>query len=361
MQALTPAEVLFEGAALPPVLAPCDHYAGSEKLMRKSLALQQQLGPVFDLTLDCEDGAEIGRTPGADAAHAELVAGLLGSAENRFGRVGVRIHDYRHTAWHEDVRIILHHGRRAPAYITLPKLRSVAEAAEMCAYIEASRRQASVAAAIPIHILIETHGALADVAALAALPPVEALSFGLMDFVSAHDGAIPDTAMRSPGQFDHPLVRRAKLEIAAACHAHGKVPAHNVCTEIRDMRVVAADALRARDEFGYTRMWSIHPDQIPPIVAAFTPRAAEAALAAQILRAAQAANWGPIRHGDTLHDRASYRYYWSVLRRAKAGGLALPAGSAALFGDPAPGAAASVPPGGTPADASPAAPNEAPR
>ena len=45
-------------------------------------------------------------------------------------------------------------------------------------------------------------------------------------------------------QFDHPLVRRAKLEISAACHAHGKVPSHNVSTEVRDMDVVANDALR---------------------------------------------------------------------------------------------------------------------
>jgi Citrate lyase beta subunit len=88
-----------------------------------------------------------------------------------------------------------------------------------------------------------------------------------MDFVSAHDGAIPDTAMRSPGQFDHPLVRRAKLEISAACHAYGKVPSHNVSTEVRDMSVVANDAARARNEFGYTRMWSIHPAQIEAIVA----------------------------------------------------------------------------------------------
>ena len=167
---------------------------------------------------------------------------------------------------------------------------------------------------------------------LAALPGVEALSFGLMDFVSAHDGAIPDTAMRSPGQFDHPLVRRAKLEIAAACHAHGKVPSHNVITEVRDMSVVANDAARARNEFGYTRMWSIHPAQVKPIVAAFSPRDEEIATAAAILLAAQAAQWGPTRYQDTLHDRASYRYYWSVLRRAHATGQALPEGAAALFG-----------------------------
>ena len=110
-----------------------------------------------------------------------------------------------------------------------------------------------------------------------------------MDFVSAHHGAIPDSAMRSPGQFEHPLVRRAKLEIAAACHAHGKTPSHNVTTEVRDMSVVAADA-RARDEFAFTRMWSIHPAQIRPIVDAFAPRTDEVALAAEILLAAQAAD-----------------------------------------------------------------------
>jgi citrate lyase subunit beta / citryl-CoA lyase len=327
MRALTPAEVLFDGETPPTVLPVCDHYAGSEKLMLKSLALQTELGPVFDVTLDCEDGAQIGR----EAEHAELVASLLGSEHDRFGRVGVRIHGFDHPHWRDDVRLILRATKRAPAYVTLPKIRSASDAAEMCAFIEGTRRELGIASPIPTQLLIETHGALAQVFQLASLATVESLSFGLMDFVSAHDGAIPDTAMRSPGQFDHPLVRRAKLEIAAACHAHGRVPSHNVSTEVRDMQIVAADATRARDEFGYTRMWSIHPAQVPVIVAAFAPRADEIATAADILLAAQRAQWGPIRHGDTLHDRASYRYYWSVLRRARATGKVLPTETAPLF------------------------------
>ncbi len=327
MRALTPAEVLFEGDVPPAVMPPCDHYAGSEKLIRKSLALQAQLGPVFDITLDCEDGAQVGQ----EATHAELVASFLGSEDDRFGRVGVRIHDFENRAWRDDVRIILRAAKKAPAYITLPKIRSVFDAAEMVAFIEASRCEFGIQHAIPCQLLIETHGALAEVFDLAALPGVEALSFGLMDFVSAHNGAIPDTAMRSPGQFDHPLVRRAKLEIAAACHAHGKVASHNVCTEVRDMSVVANDARRARNEFGYTRMWSIHPDQIKPIVDAFLPRSDEISTATEILLAAQNAQWGPTRYQDTLHDRASYRYYWSVLRRAKASAQEIPESAKTLF------------------------------
>ncbi|MGI4856536.1 MAG: HpcH/HpaI aldolase/citrate lyase family protein [Janthinobacterium lividum] len=327
MRELHPAQVLYDGDAPPRLLPACDHYAGSEKLMRRSLALQQRLGPVFDVTLDCEDGAEVGH----EAAHAEMAASLLGSSDDAHGRVGLRIHDYRHSAWRDDVRIVLQHARRAPAYITLPKVHSVAETEEMCAYIEAARCHAGIARAIPIHALIETHGALADAAAIAALPPVEALSFGLMDFVSAHHGAIPDSAMCSPGQFEHPLVMRAKLAIAAACHAHGKVPSHNVSTALRDPAAVAGDARRAREQFGFTRMWSIHPDQIEPIVAAFAPHDDDIVLAADILDAAMRAGWGPIRHRDRLHDRASYRYYWSILRRARQGGRPLPAHALEFF------------------------------
>jgi len=327
MRAQNPAEVLFDGEAPPVLLPPCDHYAGSEKLMLKSLALQQRLGPVFDVTLDCEDGAEVGR----ESAHAELVASLIGSREDHFGRVGVRIHAFDHRAWRDDIDLILRAALHAPAYITLPKIRSAREAREMIAHIESTGDALGLDQPVPVHILVETHGALAEVAQLAALPAVQAVSFGLMDFVSAHHGAITDSAMRSPGQFDHPLVRRAKLEISAACHAHGKVPSHNVTTEIRDLSVVASDARRAREEFAYTRMWSIHPDQIEPIVAAFAPDGAQIELAAQILLTAQAANWAPIRHQNTLHDRASFRYYWSVLRRARAIGLPLPAETAIFF------------------------------
>ena len=151
-----------------------------------------------------------------------------------------------------------------------------------------------------------------------------------MDFVSAHYGAIPGSAMRTPGQFTHPLVVRAKLEMVAACHAYGKVASHNVTTEIKDTSVVANDAQRAGAEFGFTRMWSIHPDQIKPIIKAFTPRVSELHEASSILVEAANAQWGPIAQNGRLHDRASYRYYWTVLQRARLAGLALPDAAAAL-------------------------------
>jgi citrate lyase subunit beta/citryl-CoA lyase len=128
--------------------------------------------------------------------------------------------------------------------------------------------------------------------------------------------------MGAAGQFDHPLIVRAKLEIAAACHAHGKTPSHCVVTEFKDTRALEAAVGMARELLGYTRMWSIHPAQVRTIVAAFAPAAAEIAQAVQILRAAEAADWAPTRHADTLHDRASYRYFWQLLQRAERTGAA---------------------------------------
>ena len=152
-----------------------------------------------------------------------------------------------------------------------------------------------------------------------------------MDFASGHHGAIPGIAMKSPGQFDHPLVARAKCEIAAAALACGVVPAHNVTTELKDIETIRNDARRAKNEFGYLRMWSIHPNQIQPIVEAMRPDFSEVQAATEILVAAQDKDWGPIQHAGRLHDRASYRYYWELLQRAQATGMDIPAGAARRF------------------------------
>lgn len=320
-----PSEVLFQGECKPAFLPACDHYAGSEKLMRKSLALQEQLGPVFDITFDCEDGAAAGN----EAAHANLIGEFLNSDHNRYDRIGARVHDVESEFFEQDVEILCRAAARRLAYLVIPKVGGASQVSRALQVINRHAREQG-RRNLPVHVLIETHHALAEVRAIAALPQVECLSFGIMDFVSAHYGAIPAVAMRSPVQFTHPLIVRAKAEIAAACHAYGKVASHNVTTDIRDPGVVAGDAARARNEFGYTRMWSIHPSQIEPIVQAFSPSHEEVEHAADILHAAQHASWGPIQHQGTLHDRASYRYYWTVLQRAKASGLALPAQIASL-------------------------------
>ena len=301
-----PRSVLFGAGELPPALPVCDHYAGVEPRMSKSLQLQAELGPVFDVTLDNEDGAPVG----GEVDHAHLIASLLAGPDNRFGRVGVRLLPVEHPRFGDVAKVVLGAAKR-PAYLMLPKPEGLADVQRAAQAIDALG-----GSSIPLHALIETHGALRDVGLLAAHPRIESLSFGLMDFVSAHRGAIPQSAMGATGQFEHPLVLRAKLEISAACHAAGKTPSHCVFTEFKNTRALQDAAQKACKQLGYTRMWSIHPSQIRPIVDAFSPTVAELDQAIEIILAAQAAHWAPIRHDDALHDRASYRYFWHVIERA---------------------------------------------
>ena len=322
-----PSEALFSGERAMPALPACEHFAGNEKLIGKAFELQAKLGPIFDVTCDCEDGAASGR----EREHAEMVAGMLSSAKNTLRRAGARIHDYTHSHWKQDVDLLVGGAGEALAYLTIPKVTTAAQAEEMVAYIQEAARRAKVGRAIPVHVLIETHGALRDAWPIAAIEHVESLAFGLMDFVSDHHGAIHASNMRSPGQFEHPLVVRAKAEIVSASLAHGVVPAHNVSLDLRNPYNVFRDAWKARHEFGFLRMWSIHPTQVQPIVDAMKPDLGEVADAAQILLAAQRAQWGPIRYEGELHDRATYRYFWQLLQKARVTGVDLPQEAAEAF------------------------------
>ena len=322
-----PNDALFAGEKPFPAIPACEHFAGSEKLIDKALALMDKLGPVFNVTCDCEDGAPAGR----EREHAEMIVGRVNSEANRHQLAGARIHDYSHPHWRADVDILVPGAGARLAYLTLPKCTAHEQAAEMIGYIQDVARRSGIEREIPIHILIETHGALRDVHRIATLPWLQVLDFGLMDFVSGHHGAIPASCMRSPGQFEHRLIARAKAEVAAAALANGVIPAHNVTLDLKNPHAAYADARRARMEFGFLRQWSIYPTQIQPIVDAMKPEHGEVETAAAILLAAQLADWGPIQHAGELHDRATYRYYWEVLQKARVTGLKLPEAAEAAF------------------------------
>ena len=321
-----PREVLLGAQAATGFLPVCDHYSGVEARMRKSLQLQAEMmeefgACVFDVTLDCEDGAPVG----GEADHAAMVVALVALAANK-ARVAVRVHPIDHPAFDADVATIAGKVGDRLCHIMVPKVESVGDVIR----VEKALNDAH-AGHLPIHVLIESPAAVHRAFEIAAHPRVQSLSFGLMDFVSSHGGAIPAHGMSSQGQFSHPLVVRAKLEIASACHANSKTPSHCVVTEFNDTGAMTTAALRAFHEFGYTRMWSIHPNQIRPILTAFAPTEGEIEDATKIIAAATREDWAPISFEGKLHDRASYRYYWQVLERAHQTGRVLPAESQIYF------------------------------
>ena len=319
MSLVHPNDALFQGEKPFPAIPTCEHFAGSEKLITKALAFQDELGPIFDITCDCEDGAEAGQ----EQAHAEMIVRVLTSELNVYKMAGVRVHDYSHPSWKQDVDIIVKGIGNIVSYITIPKSTEARQVKEMVSYIQQQAKVNNIKREIPVHVLIETHGALREVEDIAATDWVQVLDFGLMDFVSGHHGAIPASAMRSPGQFEHRLLAKAKSQVVATAIGHGVIPAHNVTLDLKNVETTHSDAKRARQEFGFMRMWSIYPTQIKAIVDAMKPDFSEVQDGAQILLQAQKANWGPIQFDGELHDRATYRYFWEILQRAKLSGMDL--------------------------------------
>ena len=94
-----PRDILLGAQAGGAVLPVCDHYSGAPARMLKSLQLQAEMAQefgacVFDVTLDCEDGAPVG----AEAEHALLVAQLARDAAPG-ARVAARVHPVDHPAF----------------------------------------------------------------------------------------------------------------------------------------------------------------------------------------------------------------------------------------------------------------------
>src|SRR5450759_1343382 len=161
-----PRDALFSGEKPFPSIAVCEHIAGSEKLILKSFALQEEIGPLFDLTCDCEDGAR----PGQEVEHAKMVARMLVSPANRHGMAGARIHDATHPSWRKDVEILLGEAGELIAYVTLPKIDSARQALTMVDHVRETAMRLGLARQIPIHVLLETHGGIREAHQIAALP-----------------------------------------------------------------------------------------------------------------------------------------------------------------------------------------------
>ena len=118
---LHPGAALFKGEKPFPIIPSCEHYAGSEKLMLRALALQDSIGPVFDLTPDC-------------------------------------------------LNILVSGAGDLLSHITLPKATSARQVAEAITCIQRVAAQQRIKREIPVNAIIETHGTLRYVWEIAAMP-----------------------------------------------------------------------------------------------------------------------------------------------------------------------------------------------
>ena len=95
--------------------------------MRKSLQLQAEMmeefgACVFDVTLDCEDGAPVG----GEADHAARVVALVALASSK-ARVAVRVHPVDHPAFESDIATIAGKVGDQLSHIMVPKVESAGD------------------------------------------------------------------------------------------------------------------------------------------------------------------------------------------------------------------------------------------
>src|SRR5687767_734115 len=124
MAGIHPREALFDpGEPASTPLPVCDHYAGVEARMRKSLELQGEVGPGLDVPLDADDGAP----DRAEQDHGALMAELRNSPLSRHGRVGARLVPVDHPAFETLVEAVVGGAGPRLAYVMVPKVRGLVD------------------------------------------------------------------------------------------------------------------------------------------------------------------------------------------------------------------------------------------
>jgi len=167
--------------------------------------------------------------------------------------------------------------------IGLPKIEAADEVQAVDAALTAAEEaRGKEIGSMKVILLIESPLGLVNVYAIAsASPRIVAIAFGAEDF--SREMGMP--LVKTP-EAQQQLYARSAMAIAAA--AAGVQAMDVIWTDLSDLDGVAAEAAQARG-LGFTGKAAIHPDQIAPINAAFSPGEDEIAYAREALAAYDAA------------------------------------------------------------------------
>jgi citrate lyase subunit beta/citryl-CoA lyase len=291
----------------------------SERFLAKAAGLAAD-----ELIFDLEDAV----APAAkQQARALVAAAVAGGAwrEPASLLLAVRINGVT-TEWaHRDViDVVERSGARLDA-IVLPKVSGPGHIVWLDLLLGQVERAAGLpAGGIAIEAQIEDAAGLAAADQIAAASPrLAALIFGPADFMaslgtrSLRIGAQPDGY--AGDAFHYPLMR-----ILVAARAAGLQAIDGPYAAIGDLDGLARASASAA-ALGYDGKWVVHPDQIQPVNAAFSPSQAEFDRAEGILEAYEHATGvqqrGAVMFGDEMIDEASRKLALVAAARGRAAGL----------------------------------------
>lgn len=237
--------------------------------------------------VDLEDAV----APEAKArARAALAAALDESAP-----LVVRINAAGTPWFMDDLELCRHPGVAA---VMLPKVEGIDS---VCEVVETTFKNV-----LPI---IESARGVEAVSAISRVPGVVRLAFGSVDL--ALDLGIdcdPD------GREEELLHFRSQI-VLASCLAGLAAPADGVSTAVDDAARLRADAERAR-RLGFGAKLCIHPKQVAPVQAAFTPTATQVAWARRVRDAFATAAGAAVAVDGQMIDRPLNERALAILRSA---------------------------------------------
>jgi citrate lyase subunit beta/citryl-CoA lyase len=260
----------------------------AERKLDKALA-----GEADALILDLEDSVAAARLPAARGLVTTFLRAHPGP------RLWVRINPLSRPEALADLAAVM---PAAPAGIVLPKAEGAADLLRLDHSLSAFEAAfgLSVGATRIAVIATETPAALFALGGYAgAGPRLAALTWGAEDLATALGAAGNRDA---DGTYTEPY-RLARALCLAAAAASGVAAIDTVFTDFRDAAGLACEAAAARRD-GFAGKLAIHPDQVGPINAAFTPTPEEVAFAEQVVAAFAAdPTLGAVGIGGRMIDR----------------------------------------------------------
>lgn len=309
---MTPQAMSVEARARRPQRSELSVPATSTRFFAKAAA-----SPADAIVLDLEDGVAAGRK---EEARAAAIAALN---EVDWGPriLSVRVNGIG-TPWcHRDIVEVAEACPRLDR-IVLPKAGEAFDIRFLAALLDGVEA-ATGRPRIGIAALVETAKGVGRAEEIAeAHPRVETVIFGLGDYM--REMRTPDTVVGLPNP-DYALSGAANdqwhyalARIANACRAAGVRPIDAVYADFRDGEGLRASAIRSR-ALGYEGKWAIHPDQVAPINAVFSPDEARIAWARKVLATlarAEAAGAGAAAEDGMMVDAVHALMARDILRQA---------------------------------------------
>jgi citrate lyase subunit beta / citryl-CoA lyase len=233
--------------------------------------MEKALGAGADaLILDLEDAVALERK----AEARRQVAAFLDA--NSQVRIFVRVNPLDGPECERDLDAVL---PSHPGALVLPKADGGSTVAELAQRLTARGN----ATAQILAIATETPAAIFQLGTYGGVKRLLGLTWGAEDLPAAIGAA---TSREENGRFTPPYELARSLCLFGAAAA-GVAPIETVYPAFKDMDGLAAYAARARRD-GFVGMMAIHPNQIEPINAAFTPSEAEVAHARAVVAAFEA-------------------------------------------------------------------------